>query len=107
MTDTERPEIIPLVEKLADELDAAQRDSIEDYGLEVDGDELRVVDESKLVQPTDEEKRNGWDAVTLSAYLAERAAGQALDIDMNSIQRRMARRPTEQNHRYRVLRWRE
>lgn len=92
MTDVERPEIVPLSEKLYEELDAVQRNAIENQ---------------ELVEPNDEERKNGWTAETLTAYLTERLAGQSLTIDVNSIQRRMGRRPSEQNHRYRPHRWRE
>lgn len=59
-----------------------------------------------LVEPTDEEKRNGWTAESLTTYLAEREAGQSLSIDVDSLHRRSARRPTTQNHRYNPKRWR-
>ena len=78
-----------LREKLSEELDDAQ------HKARVDP-----------VEPTDEEKRNGWTSESLTAYLAERQAGQELAVDVNSLHRRLARRPTEQNHRYRPHRWR-
>ena len=90
MADT--PEFIPLREKLGDELEAVQNDALE---------------KQKLVEPTDDEKRNGWTAEELTEYLAGRLAGQSLDIDVNSLQRRVARRPTRQNSRYSPHRWRE
>lgn len=80
-----------LNDRLADELDEA-RD--------------HAISQQPLVEPTDEEKRNGWTAETLTAYLAERKAGQDLSIDVDSLQRKLARRPTQQNHRYNPLRWR-
>lgn len=92
MTEIDRPEIVPLSEKLYDELDAVQREALENQ---------------ELVEPTDEEKKNGWTAETLTAYLTERLAGQSLAVDVNSIHRRAARRPTEANHRYRPHRWRD
>lgn len=91
MTDIERPEIVPLSEKLYEELDQRQKTAFENQ---------------ELVEPNDEERKNGWTAETLTAYLTERLAGQSLTIDVNSIHRRMGRRPNEQNHRYRPLRWR-
>lgn len=83
-------EVTSLRGRLANELDqaqakAAQRDPVE---------------------PTEDEKRNGWTTETLNIYLAERHAGQDLAIDVNSLHRRLARRPTEQNHRYNPKRWR-
>lgn len=92
MTDVERPEIVTLSEKLYEELDAVQRDALA---------------KQELVEPNDEERKNGWTAKTLTAYLTERLAGQSLTIDVNSIQRRMGRRPSEQNHRYQVHHWRK
>lgn len=79
-----------LREQLADELDEAQAEAAQ----------------LEPVEPTDEEKRNGWTTETLTTYLAERQAGQALAVDVNSLHRRLARRPTVQNHRYNPKRWR-
>lgn len=62
--------------------------------------------ESTQVEPTEEEKKNGWTAETLTAYLVERLAGQSLAVDVNSLHRKVARRPNVQNHRYNPLRWR-
>lgn len=62
--------------------------------------------EKEDIEPTDEEKRNGWTKETLSRYLAERRAGQSLAADPESALRRLARRPTEQNHRYNPHKWR-
>jgi hypothetical protein len=62
--------------------------------------------EGKQVEPTEEERRNGWTARALTEYLAERAAGQSLAIDVNSLHRRNARRSGEANHHYRPHRWR-
>ena len=42
----------------------------------------------------------------LTAYLAERAAGQVLSVNVNSLHRRNARRRNESNQRYRPHRWR-
>lgn len=83
--------MIPLIDKLADELDEAQRNASE---------------EQPQIEPTEEEKRNGWTAETLTEYLATRNAGQSLDADPDSLHRKLARRPTVQNHRYNPLRWR-
>lgn len=59
-----------------------------------------------LVEPTEDERRNGWDAESLTTYLAERAAGQELAADPNSLHRMMARRPKAQNSKYNAHRWR-
>lgn len=82
---------VPLSARLYDELDAAQR---------------AAFDTQELVEPTDEERRNGWTAETLTAYLAERRAGQSLAADPDSLHRQTARRPGEANHRYNPHRWR-
>ena len=79
-------------DRLADELDAVLAEAWKTQ----DG----------LVEPTEGEKKNGWTAETLTRYLIERKAGQSLDVDVNSLQRRMARRPIEQDHKYNPLRWR-
>jgi len=60
----------------------------------------------EIVEPTDEEKRNGWTAESLTKYLSERQAGQSLSVDVNSLHRRVARRPDMQT-RYNPKRWRE
>ncbi len=88
----EHTEVVPLREQLDLELEAMRR---------------QAVANNDVIEPTDEEKRNGWTAKTLTKYLNERKAGQTLAVDMNSLHRRIARRPTEQNHRYRPHRWRE
>ena len=85
-------EVVPLSEKLTEELETARREAIA---------------QQHTIEPTEEEKKNGWTAKTLTAYLTERVAAQSLNVDVNSLQRRLARRPTEANHRYRPLRWRE
>ena len=59
-----------------------------------------------LVQPSDEERRNGWTAETLTKYLHEQTAAQALKIDPLSSLNRRARRPTRANNRYRPHYWR-
>lgn len=79
------------------------RDKLDD---EITAVRHEAVAAQKLIEPTAEERRNGWTAKTLTAYIAERQAGQSLDVDVNSINRQAARRPGEQNHRYRPLRWR-
>lgn len=89
---TEHIEVVPLSEQLSLELDSIRRQAIA---------------RQEMIEPTDEEKKNGWDSVSLTKYLSERAAVQALSVDVNSLHRRAARRPVEQNHRYRPHRWRE
>ena len=54
------------------------------------------------VEPTEEERKNGWDKASLTAYLSQRLAAQYLLMDTNNRQVR----PKEQNHRYRPHRWR-
>ena len=92
MTKVERPEVVPMQDRLADELDAVLAEA------------LKIQD--GLVEPTEGEKKNGWTAETLTHYLIERKAGQSLDVDVNSLQRKMGRRPIEQDHKYNPLRWR-
>ena len=84
--------VTPLSEKLEQELDSARREALA---------------QQKTIEPTEEEKKNGWTAKTLTAYLAERLASQSLNISVDSLQRRNARKPQEANHRYRPHRWRE
>ena len=91
MTTVERPEIVPLSDKLSQELETARREALANQ---------------QNIEPTDEEKRNGWNKTTLTAYLAERFAAQSLAVDADSLLRRTARRSDEANHRYRPLRWR-
>ena len=78
--------------KLYQELDQAQQES------------NRHV---KSVEPTADEIRNGWNTESLTAYLADREAGQSLSIDINSLHRKIARRPVVQNSKYSPLRWRK
>jgi len=80
-----------MIDKLESERDTVRRESVKTQ---------------TLVEPTEEERRNGWTAKTLTAYLAERQAGQSLSADVNSLHRQRARRPSKQNHQYRPHRWR-
>lgn len=80
-----------LGEKLYRELDATQRSALEGQ---------------PLIEPTEEEKRNGWTAETLTNYLAERRAGQSLKADPNSLHRKAGNRPSVQNTTYSPHRWR-
>ena len=91
MTNIARPEIVPLSDKLSQELESARREALANQ---------------QDIEPTDEEKKNGWTRETLTAYLAERFAAQSLAVDADSLLRRTARRSDEANHRYRPLRWR-
>lgn len=91
MTDIERIGIAPLSDRLYRELDQVQREALA---------------RQELIEPTEDEKKNGWTADTLTAYLTERLAGQSLSADVGSVHRRAARRPNVQNHHYRPHRWR-
>ena len=64
------------------------------------------IKEQEKIEPTEEEKKNGWTAESLTAYLAERKAAQSLGIDVNSFYRKSLQRPMAQNHKYNPLRWR-
>ena len=59
-----------------------------------------------LIEPSEDEKRNGWDAESLTAYMQEQQASQSLRADPHSAMRRQAKRPKVQNSKYRPLRWR-
>ncbi len=60
----------------------------------------------ELIEPSDDEARNGWTAAALTAYLRSQTAAQAERIDQQSPASRHARRPTRANNVYRPLRWR-
>lgn len=79
---------------------------LDNMNQEVEGARREAINNQKLVEPTEDEKKNGWTAKTLTAYHADRSAGQSLSIDVNSLSRRMARKPQTQA-RYQPLRWRE
>ena len=87
----ERVEIVPLRDQLSLELDIIRRETLA---------------RQELIEPTEDEKKNGWTAEKLTAYLAERLAGQSLTVDVNSLHRKTAHRPNVQNHWYRPHRWR-
>ena len=57
-----------------------------------------------LIEPTDEEKRNGWTAETLTAYVHEQRAAQTVRIDPKSFSRQA--RPTRANSKYSPFKWR-
>lgn len=88
----ERVEVAPLSDQLLRERDTARREALAN---------------KQEIEPTEEEKRNGWTKQTLTKYLAERFAAQNLAVDVNSLHRRVSRRKNEQNHKYRPLRWRD
>ncbi len=58
----------------------------------------------ELIEPTDEEAKNGWDTEALTAYLAERERARAVTV-MAMFNRRPPR-PRWANHRYSPFRWR-
>jgi hypothetical protein len=82
---------VPIDERVDEELDQAQRS---------------VSRAAETYTASDEEKRNGWTDETLTAYINSRKAGQSLTTDPDSLQRRLARRPVESNHRYSPHKWR-
>lgn len=87
----ERTEIRPLREQLDLELETARREALA---------------RQEMIEPTEDEKRNGWTKKTLTAYLAERLAGQSLAINVDTLHRKAARRQNIQNHKYNPHRWR-
>lgn len=86
----ERHVILPLPDRLLEEMDSARRQ------LVIDGAD---------VEPTPQEAKNGWTRATLTAYLRERLAAQGLWVDPASLKRRA--RPRAQNMTYDPHRWRE
>ena len=71
---------------------------------EIEQARLEAISNISPIEPTEEEKRAGWDTESLTAYIAERNAAASLQIDANSMYRR--NRQHEQNHRYNPHRWR-
>lgn len=59
-----------------------------------------------LIEPTPEEARNGWTAETLTDYVAEREAAQAIAVDPTSAARRFGARPRWQKTADPLERWR-
>lgn len=55
----------------------------------------------RLIEPTPDEKKNGWDAESLAAYVKEREAAQA-----ETVLNRPSPRPKWANNQYSPLRWR-
>lgn len=62
------------------------------------------MDKVERITVTPDEIRNGWDNDSLLKYLEERNEVQAKIIDPR--ERNKNRKPIEQNHKYRPLRWR-
>ena len=62
--------------------------------------------ETPLIEPNEEEKRNGWTAETLTAYVQEQTAARELKVDPMSAMNRAGRRPTRANSKYNPHRWR-
>lgn len=60
--------------------------------------------EVELVEPTEDERRNGWTPESLTEYLREQRAAQSMRIDPAGEMRRQ--RPRAANSRYRPHRWR-
>ena len=87
----ERTPIKPLSEQLLLELETVRREALKN---------------GEKIEPTEEEKKNGWTTETLTRYLTERYAAQSLVIDVKSLSRRVARRPNTQNHKYNPRKWR-
>ena len=79
-------------DKLAQEADAA-------HGV--------AMSDQPPVEPSEDEKRNGWTTETLTAYVAERKAGQSLAIDPLSVRRQAEQMPRVQKNGYNPHRWRE
>ena len=73
---------------------------------ELEGVRREAINKQESVEPTEEEKKNGWTSETLTAYLADRLAGQSLSTNIDSLSRKMARRPDAQVS-YQPLRWRD
>jgi len=87
----ERPKITPLSDRLFEEMDLARREAL---------------NKNEIIQPNEEEKRNGWTAETLTKYLQERHAAQSVMVNIKSLNRQAARRKDVQNHKYKPRRWR-
>jgi hypothetical protein len=58
----------------------------------------------ELVEPTEDERKNGWTAESLTAYLQDQKAAQSLRTDPHSAMRQQP--PMRANSKYRPLRWR-
>lgn len=60
----------------------------------------------ELIQPTEDEARNGWDAESLTAYVKEERERAQSDMISSRIFNRKPPRPRWANSRYDPLRWR-
>lgn len=67
---------------------------------------LKATEGSPLLQPTEDEARNGWTPESLTAYVAEQDAAASLKIDPRSALNRASRKPARANSRYSPFRWR-
>lgn len=65
------------------------------------------IENAEIIEPTEEEKRNGWTTETLTEYIAERKAEESLSIDPTSTQRRLEDRPDMANSKYSPHKWRK
>jgi len=88
----ERKTVLPLSEQLLLELETVRREALQN---------------GEDIIPTEEEANNGWTKESLTRYLKDRYAAQSVFIDVNSIFRKAARRPNQQNHKYKPHRWRD
>ena len=61
--------------------------------------------ETPEVEPTEEERANGWTKESLTEYVREQETAAALRIDPHSVARQLARRPAMQP-RHNPLKWR-
>lgn len=59
-----------------------------------------------LIQPSEDELRNGWTAETLTEYLRQQESAQGMRTDPHNTTMRGTARPASANNRYRPLRWR-
>ena len=59
--------------------------------------------EAPLIEPSEGEKRNGWDAESLTAYLSQQDAATQAKLDPHAEHRRQTR-PQAMN-KYRPLGW--
>lgn len=57
-----------------------------------------------LIEPTEDEKRNGWTAETLTAYVRDQAASAEMRVDPHSAMRRKT--PKRANSKYSPFKWR-
>jgi len=65
---------------------------------------LRASEDRPLIEPSDDELRNGWTPETLTAYIAEQNAAASLRIDPKSAMNRS--KPVKANSRYSPFKWR-